>query len=41
MDERRLRLYRFLFAQGRMLIDDIPEPYKSVLQAENEGLGDG
>lgn len=31
MDERRLRLYRFLLKMGRIIIDDVPEPYKEAV----------
>jgi hypothetical protein len=31
MDERKLRLYRFLLEMGRIDIVDIPEPYRSEL----------
>ena len=28
MDERKLRLYMFLFKLGRYTLEDIPEPYR-------------
>ena len=31
MDERKLRLYRFLLKMGRIKIYEVPEPYKSEL----------
>lgn len=31
MNERRLRLYKFLLKMGRITLEDIPEPYKSEL----------
>jgi len=32
MDERKLRLYRFLLKMGRITIDEVPEPYKSEIE---------
>lgn len=37
MDERKLRLYRFLLEMERMTIDEIPEPYKGVIEDGNDG----
>jgi len=34
MDERKLRLYRFLLDMGRVTLVDIPEPYYSELNPE-------
>jgi len=31
MDERKLRLYRFLLKMGRITVDDVPEPYKEAV----------
>lgn len=31
MDERILRLYKFLLKMERITIDDVPEPYKTEL----------
>jgi len=31
MDERKLRLYRFLLQMGRIIVDDVPEPYKDAV----------
>ena len=31
MDERKLRLYKFLVAGGRMVVEEVPEPYRSEL----------
>lgn len=31
MDERILRLYKFLLRMERIVLEDIPEPYKSEL----------
>ena len=37
MDERKLRLYKFLLDMGRTTLEDIPEPYKAALTpSENE-----
>lgn|GEM_PF-2953446 len=37
MDERKLRLYKFLLDMGRTTLDDIPEPYRTALSpAETE-----
>jgi hypothetical protein len=35
MDERYLRLYRFLLEMGRITIGDVPEPYRAELEAAN------
>ncbi len=32
MDERKLRLYRFLLRLERIALEEIPEPYKSELE---------
>lgn len=34
MDERRLRLYKFLLKMGRIKLEDVPEPYKTEIEAE-------
>lgn len=34
MDDRKLRLYRFLLTAGRMAIAEIPEPYRTELKEE-------
>ena len=34
MDDRKLRLYRFLLKMGRIKLEDIPEEYR-------DGLGEG
>jgi len=31
MDERKLRLYKFLISMNRITIDDVPSPYKEAL----------
>ena len=31
MDERKLRLYKFLLDYGRITIEGVPEPYKTAL----------
>lgn len=31
MDERKLRLYKFLLEIGRITLTDIPDPYKSAI----------
>lgn len=31
MDYSKLRLWKFLYDNGRVLIEDIPEPYKSEI----------
>jgi hypothetical protein len=31
MDERKLRLYRFLLRMGRIKLEDIPEEYREVV----------
>lgn len=31
IDERKLRVYRYLWSTGRMTIEEIPEPYKGAL----------
>lgn len=35
MDERKLRGYLFLLDMGRITIDDVPEPYRSVIIGES------
>lgn len=37
IDERKLRLYRFLFDMERIAIGEIPEPYKGVIEDGNDG----
>lgn len=32
MDERKLRLYRFLLRMGRIKLEDIPEEYREALE---------
>jgi len=32
MDERKLRLYRWMLNAGKILLENIPEPYKSAIQ---------
>jgi hypothetical protein len=32
MDERKLRLYRFLLKMGRIKLEDIPEKYRDALE---------
>ena len=34
LDEKKLRLYRFLLNMGRITIDDVPEPYKSAVEGD-------
>ena len=36
MDERRLRLYQFLYDLERKTIEEIPEPYKSSIVLKEE-----
>lgn len=36
IDERKLRLYRFLLDVGRVKIDDVPEPYKSFILSDDD-----
>jgi len=31
MDEKKLRLYKFLLNMGRIIIEDVPEPYREEL----------
>ena len=31
LDERKLRLYKFLVENGRMTLEEVPEPYRSEL----------
>lgn len=31
LDERKLRLYRFLLEMNRVTLDDIPDPYKLAI----------
>lgn len=40
MDERKLRLYKFLLDMGRITLDEIPEPYYSELSHEPEPMVD-
>jgi hypothetical protein len=32
MDERKLRLYRFLLKMGRIKLEDVPEEYRDALE---------
>jgi len=32
MDERKLRLYKFLLKMGRIKPEDVPEEYRDVLE---------
>lgn len=32
IDEKKLRLYKFLIKEKRIIIDEIPEPYKAEVQ---------
>ncbi len=34
LDERKLRLYKFLVKVGRTQIEDVPSPYREALQEE-------
>ncbi len=34
MDERKLRLYGFMLATGRVALAEIPEPYQTELKGE-------
>ena len=34
IDERKLRLYQFLLQMGRIIVDDVPEPYKSAVEGD-------
>ena len=34
MDERKLRIYRFLYEMGRLALEDIPEPYRSAIESQ-------
>lgn len=34
MSQAKLRLYKFLLRLGRILIDAVPEPYKSEIEKE-------
>ena len=36
MDERKLRLYKFLLNMGRITLEEVPEPYKTELIQEVE-----
>lgn len=31
MDERKLRIYAFLLKLGRIMLEEIPDPYKTEL----------
>jgi hypothetical protein len=31
-----IRLYKFLVSVGRVTVDELPEPYKSVIESEVE-----
>ena len=41
MDERRLRLYAFLLQMGRVVLADIPEPYRTELTPVEEAVLEG
>jgi len=32
MDERKLRLYRFLLKMGRIKLEDVPEKYREAVE---------
>jgi hypothetical protein len=32
MDERKLRLYKFLLKMGRIKLEDVPEEYRDALE---------
>jgi hypothetical protein len=32
MDERKLRLYRFLLRMGRIKLEDVPEEYREAVE---------
>ena len=34
MDERKLRLYKFLLDMGRVTLEDIPEPYRTEINEQ-------
>lgn len=34
MDERILRIYRFLLDMNRLTLQQVPEPYRTALQQE-------
>jgi len=34
IDERKLRLYRYMLRVGKITIDEVPEPYKTALQGD-------
>jgi hypothetical protein len=34
IDERMLRVYKFLVSMNRLTLEQVPEPYRSVLQSE-------
>ncbi len=36
MEERKLRLYKFLLNMNRITIEDIPEPYKTEIEQNND-----
>lgn len=37
IDERKLRLYKFLLGMKRITVDEIPKPYKGVIEDGNDG----
>ena len=34
MDERKLRLYKFLVASGRLTLEQVPEEYRAEIEQE-------
>jgi hypothetical protein len=34
MDDRKLRLYKYLVRTGKMPIEEVPKPYKSNIQGD-------
>lgn len=34
MDDRKLRLYKFLLSMNRITLEQIPEPYNSAISQE-------
>ena len=34
MDERKLRLYKFLLDMNRVTLEDIPEPYRTEIGSQ-------
>ena len=39
MDERKLRLYKFLLKMGRIKLEDIPEEYREALEEQSNIVG--